>query len=160
MSMGPGLLYTGLLGRDDEILTTTHDHYATETALAECADRTGCAIRRVSMSRDLATVTEADLVDGAPDGICLDAVGAVWYGDVPNKRCVRVREGGEVLQKIDLDRGCFACMRGGLDDKTLFIMAAEWHGPAKMTDAPRTGQVLTVAAPAPGAGWPWSSPSG
>jgi isopenicillin-N epimerase len=47
-SMGLGLLYTRLrLGRDDEILTTTHDHYATETALAECADRTGCVIRRI-----------------------------------------------------------------------------------------------------------------
>src|SRR5260221_2575221 len=43
----------------------------------------------------------ADLDGGAPDGICLDAENAVWYADVPNKRCVRVREGGEVLQTID-----------------------------------------------------------
>ena len=50
----------------------------------------------------------ADLGDGVPDGICLDAENAIWYGDVPNQRCVRVREGGEVLQTIDLDRGCFA----------------------------------------------------
>jgi sugar lactone lactonase YvrE len=54
----------------------------------------------------------ADLDGGAPDGICLDAAGDVWYGDVPNKRCVHVREGGEVLQRIDLDRGCFACTLG------------------------------------------------
>jgi sugar lactone lactonase YvrE len=51
------------------------------------------------------------LADGA-DGICMDADGAVWYADVPNKRCVRVREGGEVLEKIQLDRGGFACMLG------------------------------------------------
>ncbi len=96
----------------------------------------------------------ADLDGGVPDGICLDADNAVWYGDVPNKRCVRVREGGEVLQTINLDRGCFACTLGGADKRTLFLMAAEWRGPAKMADGPRTGQVLTVEAPARGVGWP------
>jgi sugar lactone lactonase YvrE len=96
----------------------------------------------------------ADLGDGAPDGICLDAEGAVWYGDVPNKRCVRVRAGGEVLQTIELDRGCFACMLGGTDRKTLFMMATEWRGTAGMAGGSRTGQVLTAQAPAPGAGWP------
>jgi sugar lactone lactonase YvrE len=96
----------------------------------------------------------ADLVGGFPDGICLDAENAIWYGDVPNKRCVRVREGGEVLQSIDLDRGCFACMLGGTDKRTLFLMAAEWRGPANMAEGARTGQVLTVEARAPGVGWP------
>jgi sugar lactone lactonase YvrE len=96
----------------------------------------------------------ADLDDGVPDGICVDAEGAVWYGDVPNKRCVRVREGGEVLQTIELDRGCFACMLGGADKRTLFMVATEWSGTANMADGPRTGQVLTVEAAAPGAGWP------
>jgi sugar lactone lactonase YvrE len=96
----------------------------------------------------------ADLGSGVPDGICIDVDNAVWYGDVPNKRCVRVREGGEVLQTINLDRGCFACMLGGADRKTLLLMAAEWHGLAKMTDGARTGQILTVKAPASGVGWP------
>src|SRR5262249_16076013 len=96
----------------------------------------------------------ADLRDGVPAGICLDAEGAVWYGDVPNKRCVRVREGGEVLQTVELDRGCFACMLGGVDRRTLFMVAREWRGSASMTDDARTGRVLTVEAPAPGAGWP------
>ena len=96
----------------------------------------------------------ADLGDGVPDGICLDAENAVWYADVPNKRCVRVREGGEVLQSINLDRGCFACMLGGTDRRTLLLVATEWRGPAAMTDGRRTGQVLTVKAPAPGVGWP------
>ena len=90
----------------------------------------------------------ADLGDGVPDGICLDAEGAVWYGDVPNERCVRVREGGEVLQTVELDRGCFACMLGGEDGKTLFMVAAD------MSSEARTGQVLTVEAPAAGVGWP------
>ena len=91
---------------------------------------------------------------GVPNGICLDAENAVWYADVPNKRCMRVREGGEVLQAIDLDRGCFACMLGGVDNRTLFLMANAWGGPANTADQARTGQVLTAQAPAPGAGWP------
>jgi sugar lactone lactonase YvrE len=96
----------------------------------------------------------AELGDGVPDGICVDAEGAVWYADVPNQRCVRVAEGGEVLQAIELDRGCFACALGGLAGSTLFMVAAEWNGPAKMFEGPRTGQLLTVEAPAPHAGHP------
>jgi sugar lactone lactonase YvrE len=96
----------------------------------------------------------ADLGDGVPDGICLDEEAAVWYGDVPNKRCVRVREGGEVLQTIELDRGCFACMLGGADDRTLFMMAAQWRGPTHIANEAGTGQVLAVEAPAPRVGWP------
>jgi len=96
----------------------------------------------------------ADLGEGVPDGICVDAENAVWYGDVPNKQCVRVREGGEVLQTINLDRGCFACMLGGPENRTLFMMAAEWHGFAKMMDGLGTGRVFTVEVSAPGVGWP------
>jgi sugar lactone lactonase YvrE len=96
----------------------------------------------------------ADLGDGVPDGICLDADGAVWYADVPNKRCVRVREGGEALATIELDRGCFACALGGPDRRTLFVTATEWNGPAAMFEGAPTGQVVIIDAPAAGAGYP------
>lgn len=98
----------------------------------------------------------ADLKGGVPDGVCLDAENAIWYADVPNKHCVRVAEGGEVLQTVALDRGGFACMLGGPDKRTLFMIANEWKGMDKIAEVAleRTGQVLTVDAPAPGVGWP------
>ena len=96
----------------------------------------------------------ADLGEGVPDGLCLDAEGAVWYADVPNKRCARVAEGGEVLQTIELDLGCFACMLGGEEGRTLFIVAQEWGGTVGTSEEERTGRVLIAPAPAPGAGWP------
>jgi sugar lactone lactonase YvrE len=86
----------------------------------------------------------ADLPGAAPDGICLDAENAVWYADVPNRCCVRVREGGEVLQTIDLDRGCFACALGGPDGRTLFLLTNEWSGPEAMAEGKRMGQVLVA----------------
>ncbi len=96
----------------------------------------------------------ADLGDGVPDSICADDQNAVWYADVPNKRCVRVREGGQELQTIDLDRGCFACALGGTNGTTLFMLAQEWSGPQNMFTGPPSGLVLTTEAPAPRAGWP------
>jgi sugar lactone lactonase YvrE len=97
----------------------------------------------------------ADLGDGVPDGICTDEQNAVWYADVPGKRCVRVAEGGAALQTVELDRGGFACAIGGPSRSTLFIVAAQWQG---MTEAemvvPGSGQVLAVEVDVPGAGWP------
>jgi len=89
-----------------------------------------------------------------PDGICLDAENAVWYADVGGKHCRRVREGGEVLQTLPFDRGCFACMLGGADGRTLFVTANEWGGTSSMSDASRAGQVVTAEVPVVGAGWP------
>ena len=127
---------------DNKALIVAESHASRLTAFDIAADG-GLANRRVW----------ADL-DGFPDGICLDAEGAAWYADVPNKHCVRVREGGEVLQIVTVDRGCFACMLGGTDRQTLFIVAAEWRGFEHMISDARTGQVLSTDAPAPGVGWP------
>jgi sugar lactone lactonase YvrE len=69
---------------------------------------------------------------------------------------VRVREGGEVLQRIEYDRAIFAAMLGGPDQKTLFLLAAEWRGIEQVNEtvAARTGQVLFCPAQVPSAGWP------
>ena len=98
-----------------------------------------------------------------PDGICMDADGAIWtgVGEFGDNLVGRVREGGEVLERVRLDQPCFACMLGGEDRRTLFMLSADWRGPdsfadniARLTKGPRTGRLLTVAAPARGAGWP------
>ncbi len=96
----------------------------------------------------------ADLGEDNPDGICLDEEGAVWYADVPHKHCVRVREGGEILQVVTADRGCFACMLGGADRKTLFMVTREWQGMHRTAQPTQSSQVLMMEAPAMGAGWP------
>jgi sugar lactone lactonase YvrE len=98
-----------------------------------------------------------------PDGICIDAEGAVWTGVAPfdDNLVGRVRDGGEVLERVKLDAPCFACMLGGEDRRTLFMLTAHWRmndsfddNIARLTRGPRTGQLLTAPAPAPGVGWP------
>jgi sugar lactone lactonase YvrE len=87
-----------------------------------------------------------------PDGICLDQGGALWYADVGNRRCVRLREGGEVLATVDLDRGAFACALSRGSDPKLYVVGQDWGGPDAVGGA--TGQVAVFPAPAPGAGYP------
>jgi sugar lactone lactonase YvrE len=92
----------------------------------------------------------ADLGPGsAPDGICADAEGAIWYASVPGQRCTRVAEGGAVLDTISADRGCFACMLGGGDGRTLYIVANHYTG-AGASD----GVVLIQPVAVPRAGRP------
>jgi hypothetical protein len=66
--------------------------------------------------------------------------------------CARIREGGEVLDRIELDRPCFAAMLGGPDRRALFMLTAEWRGTEGMEEVirARTGQVLVVDAPRAG----------
>jgi sugar lactone lactonase YvrE len=93
----------------------------------------------------------ADLGEGG-DGICMDAEGSVWCPKF--NACVRVREGGEVVETIELHRFCFACMLGGDEGRTLFMNVANWAGTEGIGEGPRTGQVLALEAPAPHAGHP------
>lgn len=95
-------------------------------------------------------------VDG--DGICLDAEGAIWCSGVSGGQpeCLRVREGGEVLERIVHDAACFACMLGGADGKTLFLMNAEWRGVERMGELfqSKTGKIEMVRVVVPHAGRP------
>jgi sugar lactone lactonase YvrE len=86
-----------------------------------------------------------------PDGICVDADGCVWYADVGSRRCVRVREGGEILATVQLDRGAFACTLSRDDAPQLYVVGQEWGGP--QGGAP-TGRLFAFPAPAAGAGRP------
>jgi sugar lactone lactonase YvrE len=97
--------------------------------------------------------------DVTGDGICLDTEGAIWTSEVGTGDagvCLRVREGGEVLDRIEIDRPCYACMLGGGDGRTLFMVVAKWFGPDKMEELiqVRTGQILTARVAVPHAGWP------
>jgi hypothetical protein len=101
--------------------------------------------------------------DHTGDGMCMDAEGAIWCQrfDENGGTVDRVAEGGEVLQRIELDLPCFACTLGGEDGRTLFMLVSEWRldegfeeNIHRLNTGPRTGKVLTAAAPAPRAGWP------
>jgi sugar lactone lactonase YvrE len=97
----------------------------------------------------------AQVDDAAPDGICLDVEGALWFADVPHSCCVRVAEGGRVLDRVELDRGGFSCALGGRDGRTLYVVTAQWSG---LSDAAspgrRTGQVVAVRVDVPAADRP------
>ncbi len=102
-----------------------------------------------------------------PDGIKMDAEGTIWVqaadiravthrADSPEGAVLRIREGGEVLQRIEHDKDIFAVTLGGPDGRTLFLLATEFRGSAKVMEvaAARVGEVAICQAPAPGAGWP------
>jgi len=92
-----------------------------------------------------------------PDGITMDAEGAIWASSAPMaKDCARILEGGEITHRIELERDCFACMLGGPDRRTLFMLTANWLGPDKVDEAlaRRSGQVVATEVDVPGVGWP------
>src|SRR4029079_13509104 len=127
----------GMVVLDDETLVLAESHADRLTAWT-ITDSGELIDRRVW----------ADLGPGsAPDGMCADAEGAIWYASVPGQRCARVVEGGDVLDVVEVDRGCFACMLGGDDGRTLFIVAnrysesgaSDWIVLTQRVDTPHAG---------------------
>jgi len=87
-----------------------------------------------------------------PDGICLNADGAVWIANATAPECALIAEGGEVLEVIDTGAPCFACMLGGDDGKTLFMLTAGGSG-AHASEA-ANGKILISTVDSPRAGRP------
>jgi sugar lactone lactonase YvrE len=87
----------------------------------------------------------------ASDGCCLDAEGALWVADAVHGRVVRVKEGGHIVDEIQLQTGVFACALGGADGRTLFLCTAPDFVEEKRTSA-REANLLSVPVEVPGAG--------
>lgn len=95
----------------------------------------------------------AQLDGDVPDGICLDEEGAIWLASPVGKGgLLRVREGGEITERIAVEHDAFACMLGGPDRKTLFICTSGASDPAKTGD--RLGRIEVVDVAVAGAGLP------
>jgi sugar lactone lactonase YvrE len=88
-----------------------------------------------------------------PDGICLDAEGAIWVASPSSSEVLLVREGGQVGHRIKVETTAFACMLGGVDRHTLFILTAETHHPNE-AKSKASGRIEFVEVDVPRAGLP------
>jgi sugar lactone lactonase YvrE len=129
----------GMAISPDGVTLIVAESYANRLTAYDIGDDAGLGSRRVW----------AETPGDHPDGICMDAEGAVWYADVGNQHCVRVREDGEILATVDLDRGAFACALSRGASPRLFVVAQVYGNPGSSQP---TGQIVSFPAPAPGAG--------
>lgn len=95
----------------------------------------------------------ADLGRRVPDGICLDAQGCIWVANAAAPECLRVAEGGQVLEVLETDRNAFACMLGGPEGRHLFVLTSR-HSHPEQCLASRDSQVLVTTVAVPHAGRP------
>jgi sugar lactone lactonase YvrE len=96
----------------------------------------------------------AKLNGAVPDGICLDAEGALWVASPRSAEVLRVLEGGEVTHRVGMGDQPVACMLGGLDRRTLFILASRVVFDPEKACALQCGRIETLHVDVPGAGLP------
>ena len=95
----------------------------------------------------------ARLEGAVPDGICLDAEGAIWVASPVSAEVLRVLEGGTVSERVPVATQAYACMLGGPERRTLFICTSKSSSPEECR-AERTGRIETLEVAVPGAGLP------
>jgi sugar lactone lactonase YvrE len=95
----------------------------------------------------------AQLEGAVPDGICLDAEGAIWVASPLSSEVLRVREGGAVARRIAVETQAIACMLGGADRRTLFILTAGSVDPEQAKKEKR-GRIEAIEVEVAGAGYP------
>jgi sugar lactone lactonase YvrE len=96
----------------------------------------------------------ARLEAAGPDGICLDAEGAVWVASPIGREVLRVREGGEVTHRIATENQAVACMLGGPDRRTLFVLSCQIIPEREKSCALKSGRIETVRVDVAGVGLP------
>lgn len=95
----------------------------------------------------------ADLGEIRPDGICLDASGAIWVAGMRSGEFLRVVEGGEVIERLSVgNRTAFACMLGGADRRTLYVSVGTAYDDS--AEGARQGAIEYARVEVAGAGWP------
>jgi len=95
----------------------------------------------------------AQLEGCAPDGCCLDADGCIWVANAFGAECIRVAEGGEVIDRVVTTQPCYACMLGGEDRRTLYCVTAPSSTAADVRPR-RAGRIEQVRVDVPGDGLP------
>lgn len=95
----------------------------------------------------------AQLENLFPDGICLDEAGGIWIASPMSSECLRIEEGGSITHRIAADQGCFACMLGGADGRTLFACTALDSEPQRAREL-KSARIERARAPYPRAGLP------
>ena len=97
--------------------------------------------------------TWADLEGTYPDGICLDAEGAIWVAAPLPGEVLRVQEGGNITHRLPVSTKPYACMLGGFDRRTLFVCTAGSSNPDEVRAKP-AGKIEIIEVEVPGAGLP------